>query len=597
MIAIDNNKKSHEDDERERSRIFKEELLKFNTLHGRENFKVPQIGGKELDLYKLFKEVIGRGGSHQVSENKQWKEIVNALELPATCTSASFTLRNHYSKCLHAYEAYYLKAQQNPGMTLNSMMGMNQKAMAGQNFINLSQNLNPATSNSINNPGQASGQSPNQPSSQQEQKFLGKKIIRPENEFNLIFRYQTKPSTAPRDKTYQKKIRMLNAIPDLRRIVLSFESHITSEILWSLNILALFSSNQNCNLILENQPYLMESMTNYMYYCINNITDLCFIIDIIEGRVNKKMPMNSTGITSVNNNYNNNSFYYNKSINKRARSYAEATTFHFLNEINNTINLPTLAKKNKNPEIEKNQKESEINIYNTFEEVTEYELIEHLISLTLILRNLSFSRVNEPCIIKCQKFMNMIYLLFIHSNFQEIKTNSLDIITNLSKHIILKEIRYPMELILSVFECLKSSNREISEQALECLRRLTFASGNEDYFEKMPDEFYEELVNLLISYKVETRESALEIIYFISDQKLPTKTRLGKIDKCINRLIALISSNSVDNKLSKFAACTLAKLAEVPSIQSIIMPYEQELFLTACTDESISKIILGIISN
>jgi hypothetical protein len=144
---------------------------------------------------------------------------------------------------------------------------------------------------------------------------------------------------------------------------------------------------------------------------------------------------------------------------------------------------------------------------------------------------------------------------------------------------------------------MKSTNREISEQALECFRRLTFASGNEDFFEKMPDEFFEELINLLISYKTEVRESALEILYCIADQKLPTKTRLGKQGKCIQRLVALVCSNALDNRIPKFAACTLAKLGEVPAILKMIMPYEQELFVAACTDESISKIILGVISN
>ena len=91
-----------DDDEREKSKLFKEDLLKWNTIHGRENFKVPQIGGKELDLYKLFKEVVSRGGYHSVCDNKQWKEIVNSLDLPASCTSASFTLRNHYNKYLQS---------------------------------------------------------------------------------------------------------------------------------------------------------------------------------------------------------------------------------------------------------------------------------------------------------------------------------------------------------------------------------------------------------------------------------------------------------------------------------------------------------------
>ncbi len=154
-----------------------------------------------------------------------------------------------------------------------------------------------------------------------------------------------------------------------------------------------------------------------------------------------------------------------------------------------------------------------------------------------------------------------------------------------------------MDLLLTIFEFLKNPNREISEQALECLRRLTFPSGNDEFFEKMPDEYFEELINLLLSYKLEIREAAIEILYFLSDQKLPTKTRLGKQNKCIQRLVAIVCSNSTESKISKWAVCTLAKLAEVPSILKIINCYEQELFFAACTDESISRIIMGILSN
>jgi hypothetical protein len=60
------------------------------------NIKIPQIGGRELDFYKLYKAVTTRGGAELVSNNKLWKEIVNEFGLPSTCTSASFTLRNHY---------------------------------------------------------------------------------------------------------------------------------------------------------------------------------------------------------------------------------------------------------------------------------------------------------------------------------------------------------------------------------------------------------------------------------------------------------------------------------------------------------------------
>ena len=88
----------------------------------------------------------------------------------------------------------------------------------------------------------------------------------------------------------------------------------------------------------------------------------------------------------------------------------------------------------------------------------------------------------------------------------------------------------------------------------------------------------------------------MEILYCLSDQSILTKTRLGKTEKCIERLVGLICSNSYD-RISKFAACVLSKLAEIPSILTMIMPYEQELFVAASTDESISKVILGSISS
>ena len=80
-----------------------------------------------------------------------------------------------------------------------------------------------------------------------------------------------------------KIIRIFSAIPDMKRIELAFESHITSEIYWAINVLLIFSSNPNKDINIENQPFLMESMTNYIYYCVNNISELSFIIDVLKG--------------------------------------------------------------------------------------------------------------------------------------------------------------------------------------------------------------------------------------------------------------------------------------------------------------------------
>ena len=78
-----------------------------------ENFKVPQIGGKELNLCKLFKAAILRGGFQRVTTNKLWKEIVNQFEIPSSCTSASFTLKSHFTRCLWQYEKKFYESQGN----------------------------------------------------------------------------------------------------------------------------------------------------------------------------------------------------------------------------------------------------------------------------------------------------------------------------------------------------------------------------------------------------------------------------------------------------------------------------------------------------
>jgi hypothetical protein len=60
-----------------------------------------------------------------VSNSKLWKEIVNEFGLPPTCTSASFTLRNHYTRFLLGYEQKYFFGREddtelpelNPGRT------------------------------------------------------------------------------------------------------------------------------------------------------------------------------------------------------------------------------------------------------------------------------------------------------------------------------------------------------------------------------------------------------------------------------------------------------------------------------------------------
>jgi len=99
---------------------------------------------------------------------------------------------------------------------------------------------------------------------------------------------------------------------------------------------------------------------------------------------------------------------------------------------------------------------------------------------------------------------------------------------------------------------------------------------------------------------LETREGVLEILFTISDRKTSLKVKIAQQKRCIERLIGLIATGSQtpnEEKISKFAALTLANLNLAPSNRHHIVPYEQELALIASTDEKTCKIIAEILSD
>lgn len=69
--------------------------------------KVPIIGGKDLDLHQLFKEVTSRGGIDKVKAENRWREVTGSFIFPATATNASFMLKKYYMSLLYHFEQLY----------------------------------------------------------------------------------------------------------------------------------------------------------------------------------------------------------------------------------------------------------------------------------------------------------------------------------------------------------------------------------------------------------------------------------------------------------------------------------------------------------
>ncbi|GAU16549.1 hypothetical protein TSUD_167800 [Trifolium subterraneum] len=91
-------------------KLFMVTLEKLHASMGTK-FMIPIIGGKELDLCRLFAEVTSRGGIEKLMKERRWKEVTATFNFPSTATNASFVLRKYYSSLLYHYEQiYYFRA-------------------------------------------------------------------------------------------------------------------------------------------------------------------------------------------------------------------------------------------------------------------------------------------------------------------------------------------------------------------------------------------------------------------------------------------------------------------------------------------------------
>lgn len=60
---------------------FYEELRSVMNQEGKAPKKAPSFGGREVDLYKMYRAVAKRGGYAAVTEEKKWKDIVRVLQV------------------------------------------------------------------------------------------------------------------------------------------------------------------------------------------------------------------------------------------------------------------------------------------------------------------------------------------------------------------------------------------------------------------------------------------------------------------------------------------------------------------------------------
>ncbi|TPX33241.1 hypothetical protein SmJEL517_g03867 [Synchytrium microbalum] len=85
---------------------FIHELEKFHNQIGTTFVKEPILGGKKIDLFKIYKATVEAGGHEKVSSQKGWKKIADLFNLPSTCTNSAFVIKQVYAQALAHYELH-----------------------------------------------------------------------------------------------------------------------------------------------------------------------------------------------------------------------------------------------------------------------------------------------------------------------------------------------------------------------------------------------------------------------------------------------------------------------------------------------------------
>ncbi|CRK95629.1 CLUMA_CG009087, isoform A [Clunio marinus] len=89
---------------------FFNDLIKFHESRGTPIIKFPKIAGNgklsDVDLYKLYEIVTGKGGWMKVNSKNEWSEIEKEIGFPEKCVNSELALKHIYIRFFDKYERF-----------------------------------------------------------------------------------------------------------------------------------------------------------------------------------------------------------------------------------------------------------------------------------------------------------------------------------------------------------------------------------------------------------------------------------------------------------------------------------------------------------
>ncbi|KAL0082207.1 C2H2-type zinc finger transcription factor [Phycomyces blakesleeanus] len=83
---------------------FIKDLQDFHNRKGTRLQAEPVLGGKKLDLLKIYQVVNAAGGFEEVTKNRGWKQVGDSFGFPSTCTNSAYILKGLYIRNLLGWE-------------------------------------------------------------------------------------------------------------------------------------------------------------------------------------------------------------------------------------------------------------------------------------------------------------------------------------------------------------------------------------------------------------------------------------------------------------------------------------------------------------
>eukprot|EP00743_Colponemidia_sp_Colp-15_P002852 GILK01003085.1.p1 GENE.GILK01003085.1~~GILK01003085.1.p1 ORF type:complete len:572 (+),score=109.57 GILK01003085.1:107-1717(+) len=523
---------SESDSIRKEREEFIHSLREFLRSRGQELGKIPNVGGRELDLLQLYREVTKRGGYQAVVNNKQFKEIVYAFALPASCTSGSYTYRQHYQRLLYAYERKMLHGIDDPIDTAPSYY-----------------NPSPSPPPSISSAPVTISYTPTHAHAST---LLSTPNKRPLSE------------VAPDVVHVQgrdKKIRLTRKLEDKKRLVLALESGLSSEIIWALNTLTVLSADVTRDFVLAEVPRLLDALVRQFEECISNSPDAAseaeeddanMLCETVSEADEREDEMNDD------NGYSDSAF-----ASRRTEKLQDLNSFFGLKkDVNHSLN----------------------------------HIEERTYLIATILRNLSYVRVNEQLMAQHAETLQTTVKLMLSADPElmeaglDIMTN---ISKHISfKQVPAATAMFPrlVECLKSSDQqTVLQATETVRRLALSMDNEQVLSNMNESFFESLVNLLIARDVDL----REGALEVLYSLSDLGMSTKMRIARQPNCIRRLVALLAAGVGNGT--ERGPRMAAGTLSNLSLAPANQALFIPFEQELALVAASDIRVSGIISNIL--